>query len=696
MALRDALSARAARSDQFSTLTRKKDAALPCSLTAALLLTTTTMTEASTSSASPARQGEADGGHASPPLAKEPAAVTGNLLPTSSFQDFSHLLDVRILRALAKLGFSHPTPVQSEVLSLSLSGSDILARARTGSGKTLAYGLPILQKILLAKKSSSKGDINYQVTRAIILVPTRELSEQVTSQIGGLLPFLDREVKIVNVARDASKKVHNILLAEKPDIVVSTPSRAFDHVQHERLNLKSVETLAIDEADLILSYGHDESLRALLSSAHLPKSIQYLCMSATMTQDIQALKGLVLKRATVLDIPDPPMSTLTQFCVQVSSATDKFLLTYVILRLRLIRGKCIIFVNDIDRCYRLKLFLEQFGIKSTVLNEELPVNSRYHIVQEFNKGVYDYIIATDESQFGADAAVDVGKEEESREKVESGKGKKKSSEYGVSRGIDFVSVSCVLNFDLPVSVKGYTHRVGRTARAGKTGTSLSYVVPSEVYQQDMRGGGGDRHLICKTSEKDEKVWAKIVQQETGKGQEIKEWKFDRVQIEAFRYRMEDGLRSVTKATIREARIREIKTEMLNSERLKAHFEDNPTDLEYLRHDKVLHPSRVQAHLKHIPNYLMPRIRGTRTTQIAEGEGEGGKEDEWNKRQRTTEEEGVGFVSFGSKRHQNGGRGERRERGSRGRGRGQGRGRGGSIRVDGPSKKRNDPLRKFGK
>ena len=160
--------------------------------------------------------------------------------------------------------------------------------------------------------------------------------------------------------------------------------------------------------------------------------------------------------------------------------------------------------------------------------------------------------------------------------------------------------------------------------------------------------------------------------------------------------MEDGLRSVTKASIREARIREIKTEMLNSERLKGHFEDNPTDLEYLRHDKILHPTRVQAHLKHIPGYLMPRIRGTKTTQIAEGEREeeNGKGEQSNKRQRTNDEEGVGFVSFGSKKQQNGAIGERGGRG--GRGRGQGRGRGGMIRGGGPSKKRNDPLRKFGK
>ncbi|MCO5609192.1 hypothetical protein L7F22_063415 [Adiantum nelumboides] len=422
---------------------------------------------------------------------------------------------------------------QSEVLPLALSGSDILARAKTGSGKTQSYGLPILQKILLAKKSVSKGDLHYQVTRAVILVPTRELSEQVTSQLGALLPFLKR---------------------------------------------------SIDEADLILSYGHDESLRALLASTSLPKSVQCLCMSATMTQDIKALKGLVLKRAVVLDIPDPPTSTLTQYTVAVSSATDKFLLTYVILRLRLIRGKCIIFVNDIDRCYRLKLFLEQFGVKSTVLNEELPVNSRYHIVQEFNKGVYDYIIATDESRFGADAA---------------------GSERALRR-----------------SEQPRQARKPRAKRARKRRANRGLSLPD----------GG-------------------------------------------------RLRSVTKKAIREARIREIKMEILNSDRLKSHFEDNPTDLQYLRHDKVLHPTRVQNHLKHIPTYLMPRIRGSKTAQIAADEQGPEEQTEGAKRKRVGDEGGIGIVSFGSKRS--------RDAGVRGRGRGRGRGgsRGG---------KRSDPLRKFGK
>lgn len=208
---------------------------------------------------------------------------------------FGHLLDPRILRALAKLGYSRPTPVQLSSVPVALSGRDVLARARTGSGKTLAYALPLVQKVLLAKRALSKSDTSYQKTRAMVLVPTRELSEQVTAQLGALLPLLERDVSVVNVARDASHHVHKVLLAERPDIVVATPSRALAHVQAGTLDLTNLETLAIDEADLILSYGHDEALRSL----PLPKGLQCLCMSATMTKDVTALKGLVLHNKPV-------------------------------------------------------------------------------------------------------------------------------------------------------------------------------------------------------------------------------------------------------------------------------------------------------------------------------------------------------------------------------------------------------------
>lgn len=138
-------------------------------------------------------------------------------------------------------------------------------------------------------------------------------------------------------------------------------------------------------------------------------------------------------------------------------------------------------------------------------------------------------------------------------------------EYGVTRGVDFVDVACVLNFDLPTTSRSYTHRVGRTARAGRTGMSLSFVVPSNLW-------GKDRVVGCLPSaEKDEAVFARIEKEQGARGSKIKEYQFDMKQVEAFRYRMQDALRSVTRAAIREARVKELKTEILNSDKLKVRW-----------------------------------------------------------------------------------------------------------------------------
>lgn len=558
----------------------------------------------------------------------------------SSFSIFSHLLDSRILRALADIGFARPTFVQLKAIPIALENRDILAKARTGSGKTAAYCIPVVQKILTAKNNLSNVDPAYCFTRALILVPTRELSEQVLTCLRSLVKYCEKEVALANAASGTATNLQRTLLGDKPDIVIATPSRALSLLQSKTINLSSLESLVIDEADLILSYGHDADVRQIFRGPYLPKVYQSFLMSATITEDVEALKGLTLRSPAILKLEEGPdeSSLLTQYSVRCSEV-DKFLLIYVILKLRLIKGKCILFVNDMDRCYRLKLFLEQFSIKSCVLNSELPLNSRYHTVQEFNKGVYDYIIATDESggkreldtddahddngAHGDDVQLDdahshcelgslnvaesstkrkrhsapvLKPSKKHRSKMHSG-----DKEYGVTRGIDFVNVACVVNFDLPTSYRGYTHRVGRTARAGHSGMSLSFVIPRSEWGKNKVVGG------VESSREDEQIWERIESGEKAKGSKIQEYKFDMEQVEAFRYRMGDALRSVTKSAIKEARIKELKTEILNSEKLKAHFEDNPLDLEYLRHDKPLHPMRVQSHMKHVPKYLLPRV-----------------------------------------------------------------------------------------
>jgi ATP-dependent RNA helicase DDX56/DBP9 len=304
----------------------------------------------------------------------------------------------------------------------------------------------------------------------------------------------------------------------------------------------------------------------------------------------------------------------------------------VVFKLKLVKGKCIIFVGDIDRCYRLKLYLEQFGIKSCVLNSELPVNSRIHIVEEFNKNVYDIIIATDENEVlgdeedvnrrGSDAtSVNQAKkqktdtsevaeikengeedvvdgEEESKTKKKR-KNFKKDREYGVSRGIDFQNVACVLNFDLPSTSKSYTHRIGRTARAGKAGMAISFVIPKDEYRKS-------RSTSFQSCENDENTMKRIMKHQEKNGRAVKPYAFDMKQVDAFRYRMGDALRAVTRIAIREARTRELRQELLKSEKLKRHFEEHPEDLQQLRHDGESRAAKIQPHLKHIPEYLLPQ------------------------------------------------------------------------------------------
>lgn len=241
----------------------------------------------------------------------------------------------------------------------------------------------------------------------------------------------------------------------------------------------------------------------------------------------------------------------------------------------------------------MKLFFEQFGIRSCILNSELPVNSRIHVVEEFNLNVYDIIIASDEhevigdedtAQLGdADAKLNGGAETTSEttkgENTDDNKAPKKKRrrtsrhdrEYGVSRGIDFKNVTAVINFDLPTSSKSYTHRIGRTARAGQSGMALSFVVPQNQYRKHIP-------TSVETAEHDERVLSKIVKTQEKSGKEVKPYSFDMKEVEAFRYRMNDALRAVTKVSIREARTRELRQELIKSEKLKRHFEENPAEL----------------------------------------------------------------------------------------------------------------------
>lgn len=379
-----------------------------------------------------------------------------------------------------------------------------------------------------------------------------------------------------------------------------------------------------------------------------------------------------------------------------------------------------IFVNDVDKCYRLKLFLQQFYISAAVLNAEVPLNSRLHILEEYNRGVFDYLIATDacidqgeeaeddddnvdyeiedeeeidndevvdleggeadshgedEEGFEGDSNSDEVDDEEERDEEERDDGfeypddpsseedesqlnskekkrprvkvtnsevsKKASSskaDYGVSRGIDFQGVTFVVNFDMPPTCAAYTHRIGRTARGGASGTSLSFVstaIPKVNSKQEIETAKRDARILQQVRSQQprlgtiegDNVLAAIGSIVDLNGTETDdEYKmqpapllFNFKELDNFRYRVEDTLRSVTKAAVKELRIAEIKREILNSAKLKTYFAENPNDLKVLRHDKAIaHPIAPKEHLKFVPDYLIPTsmrgIAGTHTGQ----------------------------------------------------------------------------------
>lgn len=528
-------------------------------------------------------------------------------------QTFASLgLDHRLLKSVAAQGFVRPTLVQSSCIKLALEARDVLVRAKTGSGKTLAYALPILQNILVNLEHSPP------VTglAAIVLVPTRELVLQVKKQFEKLMQFCNDIVRVVSLVGDEDIAIQAIQLREEPSIIISTPARLVEHCRKGSVIgvQEKLRILVVDEADLVLSYGYSTDVRALIG--FLPKVHQSLLLSATLSPQLEALKSLVLHNPAVVKLAaQEGEGKLTQFWIECTEA-DKFLVVYALLKLNIVAGKILFFVNSIDSCFRLKLFLERFSIGCAVLNAELPANSRQSIITQFNRGVFNHLICTDSSLEWEDikpeeaAKVEVELEEKKEgeeEKVavpeapveerrtKNGKimrDRKRKQNYGVSRGLDFQDVQVVLNVDFPTTAKSYVHRIGRTGRGGKSGEALSLVSADE--QESLE--------LVRNYQKE----LRMDSSEANADSDLKLLKFNTKDIEAFRYRVEDVARSVTPRHVKEARLKEIRVELLNSEKLKAHFEDNPRELQLLRHDKVLRAQVIEPHLATLPDYLRPQ------------------------------------------------------------------------------------------
>ncbi|CAK9296042.1 unnamed protein product [Gordionus sp. m RMFG-2023] len=487
-------------------------------------------------------------------------------------------LDERLLKAIAKLGWAKPTIIQKDAIPIVIAGKDVIIKAFTGSGKTAIFLIPIIQKLLNDKEIHSTDS----KIRALILVPSKDLSNQIYENLKKLTYSCSDEINFVQL----NNKMNMNYPYNNNDIIISTPSSILSLLDENKISISFIEMLVVDEADLLLSFGYGGDFRQL--TKYIPRTCQTILISATLNKDIKFLKNMMPNDPLIIKLKDsnlPPQTQLSQYVIRCDEDEEKFTLCYILLKLKLLRGKTIFFVNTIDRGYKLKLYLELFGIKCCLLNSELPLLSRCHIMNQFNEGLYDYVIAADESL----------RQINTSNKAKSLKSFAKDKEFRASRGLDFQRISNVVNFDFPKTVKSYIHRVGRTARADNNGTALSLIKDEEceIFKKV------EKYLNPKNSTFN--ILEPI----------IKTFNVPIKQLDGFRYRSTDAYKSITRILIKEARFKEIKTEILNNEKLKIFFHNNPHDFAVLRHDNALNiknslvKSQVASHLKHIPDYLIP-------------------------------------------------------------------------------------------
>lgn len=246
------------------------------------------------------------------------------------------------------LGWLNPTLIQEKAIPLLLEGKDVLLRARTGSGKTAAFAIPLIQKIL-----KSKTDATEQTTSSLILAPSKELCHQIKSVIDELTVKCTLVVRCIDLSLNIEKSAQKHLLSDRPDIVVSTPGKILQNLKDGSVDFKKqLETLVVDEADLVFSYGFEEDMSEILK--YLPSIYQAILASATLTDEVLNLKKMVLHNPVILKLQEPelaPMSQISHYHISAEEK-DKATILYSLFKLHLIRGKSIVFVNSVDRCYK--------------------------------------------------------------------------------------------------------------------------------------------------------------------------------------------------------------------------------------------------------------------------------------------------------------------------------------------------------
>jgi ATP-dependent RNA helicase DDX56/DBP9 len=304
-----------------------------------------------------------------------------------SFYDFG--LDNRLLKSIADLQWATPTPIQAETIPYALLGKDLLVKARTGSGKTGVYAIAAIQHLLTKPMTASAH------VRILVLSPTKELCHQIATVLSNLTSYCRRDINLYDLSNSLATQIQKQSLLSNshalPDIIISTPMKLLEHLKDHTspINLNHLELFILDEADILYSLGCANDMKKL--AKYLPsksKSYQCFLISATLNDDILQLKQLFLHNPVKINQSDdystilPDTKQLLQYYIYCEHE-QKFILIITILKLRLLIGRTILFVNSVEQAYRLKLLMEQFHLKTCLLNSELPMDSRLHIVQQY-------------------------------------------------------------------------------------------------------------------------------------------------------------------------------------------------------------------------------------------------------------------------------------------------------------------------
>jgi ATP-dependent RNA helicase RhlE len=351
-----------------------------------------------------------------------------------------------LVQAIELSGLSQPSPIQAQAIPVLLAGHDAVLLAPTGSGKTLAYAAPLLSQLLQPdappRTADAPNGVASRSVSALVLVPTRELANQVGEVLRGLLSHVPQRIRLTVAYGGVSINPQLMRLRGGSDIVVATPGRLLDLLEHNALSLSTVRSWVLDEADRLLDLGFADELNRIV--ARLPAQRQTIMCSATFAPELEALGARWMREprhrlAVEASASQAPPADIVQRAVRVDAPRRAALLQHLIKAESWKRVLVFVATRYAAEHIANKLFCA--GVYATALHGDLSQGARQQVLDEFKSRRWDVLVTTDLA----------------------------------SRGIDIHKLEVVINFDLPRSADDYVHRIGRTGRAGSAGLALSFV-----------------------------------------------------------------------------------------------------------------------------------------------------------------------------------------------------------------------------